>query len=344
MPADRLELDHVLAEAALAGIHDLLDLGDQRLRARCCAAGRCRPTARASSRRRTEQDGLDRGAAVRSAALNEQECCARCRRASCLALTPKPSSSLQHGLRRDVVQRHHGDALAGLRGRRPVDAAGADRLGGRHAGDMPPRSRTSATLRHPQRVFEHVEQVGLRHRATRGQRHRALHARIDGVADAENVAEDDLGDRRDRRVLEIQIDSRRRSAGAAAAARCAAGDAVSAPPKIDRARRFAAPRPMRSTASWCGERGRMSMARTLVGDILRTRIRGSASIAWSAVRMQADSNSGADKDPGLPRKPGRTRQQRLAVCPRYTDATSRHAPIRMRAHNVDTTLNFFVKI
>ena len=30
-PADRLELDHVLAEAAFAGIHDLLDLGDQRL-------------------------------------------------------------------------------------------------------------------------------------------------------------------------------------------------------------------------------------------------------------------------------------------------------------------------
>jgi hypothetical protein len=31
-PADRLKLDYVLAEAALAGIHDLLELGNQRLR------------------------------------------------------------------------------------------------------------------------------------------------------------------------------------------------------------------------------------------------------------------------------------------------------------------------
>ena len=30
-PADRLELDHALAETALAGVHDLFQFGDQRL-------------------------------------------------------------------------------------------------------------------------------------------------------------------------------------------------------------------------------------------------------------------------------------------------------------------------
>src|SRR5205085_2732665 len=48
-------------------------------------------------------------------------------------------------------------------------------------------------------------QIALRHRPAGGDRHRALNARIDRIADPQNIAEDDLGDGRDRRVLEIEL-------------------------------------------------------------------------------------------------------------------------------------------
>ena len=63
-----------------------------------------------------------------------------------------------------------------------VDAAGAGFVGRQQAISAAIAHQRHAG--HPQRVFEHIERVGLRHRANRGQRHGSLHARIDGVADA----------------------------------------------------------------------------------------------------------------------------------------------------------------
>ena len=108
-------------------------------------------------------------------------------------------------LRRDVAQRHDGDAVARLR-------RGA--AGGRCRRGRPRRRRAAADsrcARAPARRRRHATRFPARkarrlwHRTPGRQRHGALHARIDGVADAEYVAEDDLCDRRDRRVLEIEI-------------------------------------------------------------------------------------------------------------------------------------------
>ena len=110
---------------------------------------------------------------------------------------------LEDVLRRDIAQRHDGDALAGLRACRAVDAAGAgfrrrqQAIAGavahqRHAG-------------HAQRILQHVDRVRLGYRPHRGERHGALHAGIDRVANVEYVTKDDLCDGRDRRILEIEV-------------------------------------------------------------------------------------------------------------------------------------------
>ena len=89
------------------------------------------------------------------------------------------------GRRRDVLQRHDRDAVAGLRLRaaastRPVP----DRVGRRH-------QTIAALIAHqrdtaqPQRAFQHEQQIGLRHRPAGRQGHGALHARIDQCSRAE---------------------------------------------------------------------------------------------------------------------------------------------------------------
>ena len=108
-----LELDHALAEAAFAGIHDLLELGNQRFR---------RAVAHRENADRLSlhpvgieaQDGVDRGRAVGAAAGNDQGIAAgvRTHRGG---LDAEGIQQLEYVLRRDIAQRHHADALAGFR-------------------------------------------------------------------------------------------------------------------------------------------------------------------------------------------------------------------------------------
>jgi hypothetical protein len=58
---------------------------------------------------------------------------------------------------------------------------------------------------HPQCAFEHVEDIAFGDGPSRRKREGTLRARIDNVTDAENIAEDNLGDRRDRCVFEAEI-------------------------------------------------------------------------------------------------------------------------------------------
>ena len=103
------------------------------------------------------------------------------------------------------MQGHHGDAVAGLWiacGR--IDPAGANRIAERRqaiAGVVADQYHAAQ----PQRILEHEHDVGLRHRSDRYQADGALHARIDGVAGTQNVAEHNFRDGCYRRVLEIQI-------------------------------------------------------------------------------------------------------------------------------------------
>ena len=122
------------------------------------------------------------------------------------ALAAKLSSSLMIVWRRDVVQRHDRDAEPGsARSRLAVrSGAAADGVGGRNQ-PIARGSRTSATSL-MRSAFSSTKrrsvlgtgrpEASVTVPCTRG---------IDRVADAENVAEDDLGDRRDRRVLEIEF-------------------------------------------------------------------------------------------------------------------------------------------
>ena len=204
-PADRLELDHALAEPALAGIHDLLELGDERLGRG--VAHRIDADRLAAHPIGVEaQHGLDRGAALGAAALDQQQIADRIG-ADGAGLDGKAVEQLDDGLRRHVLQRDRGDAVAGLRtgiGGDAIDAAAADRFAGRHqpiAGGIARQHHVGGA----QRAFEHEQDIVLGDRAARRQADGALHARIDGVADAENVAENDLGDGGDRRVLEIEL-------------------------------------------------------------------------------------------------------------------------------------------
>jgi len=66
-----------------------------------------------------------------------------------------------------------------------------------------------------ERVFEHEQEIVARHRGGRRECDRALHAWIDQVTEAENVAEHDLDDAGDRRVLEVELIAPRRRSPAA---------------------------------------------------------------------------------------------------------------------------------
>ena len=114
---------------------------------------------------------------------------------------------LENGLCRHIAQRHHADALARFAGAVPVQAAGTGFVGRQQAISTGAVAH-QRDIGHAQRIFQHVQRVGFRDRAHRGQRHGSLHARIDGVADAQYVTEDDLCHRGDRRVFEIEVVAR----------------------------------------------------------------------------------------------------------------------------------------
>ncbi|MGY3440712.1 hypothetical protein ACVW17_000713 [Bradyrhizobium sp. USDA 4473] len=114
---------------------------------------------------------------------------------------------LQQGLGRHILQRNHRDAEAGFRiGRRGIDAAAADGVAERRQ-TIACRILEQHHAAEAERILKHENHVGFRHRADRHQAHRALHPRVDGVADMQDVAEHDLGDGRHRRALEIQVEA-----------------------------------------------------------------------------------------------------------------------------------------
>ena len=109
--------------------------------------------------------------------------------------------------RRDIAQRNHGNPVARLRrlpGRATIEVAAADGFAGRNE-TIPGGVADEHDIVDAQRGLERVEHVGFRHRAARGETDGALHARIDGVSEPENIAEDDLGDSGDRSVFEIEL-------------------------------------------------------------------------------------------------------------------------------------------
>ena len=102
------------------------------------------------------------------------------------------------------MQGNDRDAVTRLGVAARIDAGAADRLGRRHE----PVSGAFAHERHvagAQGAFQHVQHVVLGDRMPRCETDGSLHARIDGVTRAENVAEDDFGDGDNRRVFEIEL-------------------------------------------------------------------------------------------------------------------------------------------
>lgn len=99
--------------------------------------------------------------------------------------------------------RSHRHAVAGFsRGSGGTHIGGGDRVADRYQ----PTARGIAHERRAtetQCIFEHVEYLGFGDRSHRGKADRALHARIECTADAENVSEHDLDDCR---ILEIQFE------------------------------------------------------------------------------------------------------------------------------------------
>ena len=201
-PGDRLQLDQSLAHAAFAQVHDALEFAHHRLRRR--VAHRIDADRLAAHPVGIEaQHGLGGVAPVRPAALDQHEI-ARGLDAHAARLRGETVEQFAERRGRHVLQRDDRHAVARLAARRGVNAAAADRFGGGED-DVAALVAHQRRAAQPQGAFEDEQQVALRHRPPRGERNRALHARIDDVADAKDVAEHDLGDTGDRRILEIQL-------------------------------------------------------------------------------------------------------------------------------------------
>src|ERR1700728_3744297 len=127
-PCYRLEFDHVLAQPALPGGHDLLDLGDDRLRRRV-ANWKYADRLAAHPIAVEAEHGVDGGTALRSGALDDHEV-ARVIDAHRVGLDAEAVKQLQHRLRRDIAQRHHADAVARAGGFTGADKARPGRVGG----------------------------------------------------------------------------------------------------------------------------------------------------------------------------------------------------------------------
>ncbi len=202
-PRHRLELDVALAHAAFAGIENLLQLGDDRLG----IAVLDREDADRLPAHPVDVEaerGLHDGAPLRTGALDEQEVAPGIG-AHHAGPHRERVEQLDEGAAGHVAQRQHGDAVAGLgMAGDGVGVAAADRVA--HRNDAIARGVADQhDVAHAQRVFEHEQEVGLRHRLAGRQADRSLHARVDRIADAHDVAEHRLGDLGDRRVLEVEL-------------------------------------------------------------------------------------------------------------------------------------------
>jgi hypothetical protein len=204
-PAHGLKFHDVLAETALAGIHDLLEFGDDRFRS---AVGDGINSDRLTSHPvdvETENSVHGR-AAFRPAALDQKDIPRRVG-ANHSRFRREAVHQLQHCLRGNILQGHHGHAVAGFgTGGGRIDAARADRLaeGGETVACGIANQHDAAE---PQRVFENKDDVRLRDRLDRHKADGALHPRINRVARAQNVAQYDFGHRRDGRVFKIELEA-----------------------------------------------------------------------------------------------------------------------------------------
>ena len=99
----------------------------------------------------------------------------------------------------------------GVVGASPVDPS--DRPVGRREDAIAHGIPNQHQIVHAQRVFENEKHVAFCDRAAGRQTDRALRARIDDIAHIQDVAQNHLGDRRDRRILEIQRKSLRAVGG-----------------------------------------------------------------------------------------------------------------------------------
>ena len=265
---DRLELDHILAHAAFGGIHDLVEFRDQRL-GRGIAHGEDADRLSLHPVGVEAQDGVDRSLAIGAGTGDDQRVVAVVG-THCGGLDAEAVKQLEHVLRRHVAERHHADALAGFRRAAAVDTTRA----GFRGREQPIAAAAVADQRdagHFQRILQHIKRVRLRHRTHRGQRHGSLHARIDHIADLEHVTEDDLGNGRHRRILEVEIVTTASAVTLGecrACRRCAVGE-------IDRrSRRALLPD---AASAGVGDLARLDVEVVdFFGDVLRARIPGIA--------------------------------------------------------------------
>ena len=157
-----LELDVALAHAALAGIEDLLELGDDRLR--IAVLNRKNADRLPAHPVHVEaQRGVHSAAAFRAGALNQQDVAS--------GIGPhraRPGGEAVEQFHQrgggDVLQRNNGNAVAGfgMAGHR-IGVAAADRIAQRYdaiAHGVPDQH----DIAHAQDAFEHVDQIGFRHR------------------------------------------------------------------------------------------------------------------------------------------------------------------------------------
>ena len=173
-----LEFDHVLRQAGLASIHDLFNLGDDRLR-RAVMHRKHADRLAAHPIAVETQDGFDCRPTIVAAALNEQQI-ARAVDAYGVGPDAETVEQFQHRLCGDKSQRHDADAETGLGG-----IAGRQ---SRRPSLRPPVSSDirpvtdQRDVRHAQRALEHKQNVRLRNRPAGRKRDRALDARIDRVS------------------------------------------------------------------------------------------------------------------------------------------------------------------
>ena len=214
LTADRLQLDHALAQAAVAAIDDVVELRNDRLG--CAVDQWVDPNRLAPHPIGIEaQHGIHGGAAVGGVALDDDE----------IARRIGPNRARlggeifeQPGQRRrgDELQRDHGDPIAGFELFGAVDRAGSGCLHARNK-TVTTRLAHERNITDPQCAFEHVKDIFSWNRPTRREAYGGLYARIDRVADAQNVPQNGFRDGCDRGVLEIHFiggaPSRRRAVG-----------------------------------------------------------------------------------------------------------------------------------
>ncbi len=205
----RLELDHPLPDPAFLGLEDLLELGDHRI-----GRGRLQ---RIEAHRLVAQplhvEARDRGeriAPLGDGALDHHQVASRVD-ADGARTRHEVFQRLSERGRRDVLQRHDRDAVTRLSGPHP-DRPGPGGLAERHDPDEVAVAH-GLDVHHAQRGLEHGKHVLAGDRRRRGQRHVALRARIDHVAQPQRVAEHALCDIRDARALEIERDALDRAGG-----------------------------------------------------------------------------------------------------------------------------------